>query len=355
MLNFSIRPVLWIHKLDSKGKAPIMICVTINRQRTYKKTSYKIAESQWKDGEIINHPNAKVVNAAISKQISELEEEITIKQLEGSRVTAKSIKKKAIADKTFAAFAKEVRADNKEINRITLFGGESLQLSEITVSFLRKYDQHEKKRGMSQNTRNTTFKYLRRIINQAKAEGLIKSNPFEEYDIPRYVQSDRIYLVEDERNKMLSLLDKKLSPGMRSTLTFFLFGCYSGLRHSDWCRFSPDWVQDGFLKLRAKKNKASVVLPVGPTLARIITQLEGKPHSNQKCNVHLKALGVMAGIEKEITTHTGRHSFGYLCASNRLPKSVTAELLGVTAKTVEVYYHLSGANIIEQANILTTI
>jgi site-specific recombinase XerD len=354
MLNFSVRPVLWTHKKDTKGKCPVMICVTINRQRTYKKTSYKVLESQW-DGEIINHPNGKLFNTAIKQQISELEKEITTKQLEGARVTAKTIKKKNIDNRSFQSFAKEIRRDQKEINRITTYGGSDLQLTDITVTFLRRYDAHESKRGMSQNTRNTTFKYLRRIMNQAKAEGLIKENPFDNYDIPKYIQSDRLYLVEDERNKMIELLDKKLSPGMRSTLIFFLFGCYSGLRHSDWVRFSPDWVQDGFLKLRAKKNKASVVLPIGPTLARIISLIEGKPSSNQKCNVHLKALGVMAGIEKEITTHSGRHSFGYLCASNRLPKSVTAELLGVTVQTVEVYYHLSGQNIIDQASVLKSI
>lgn len=331
-----------------------MICVTINRQRTYKKTSYKVLEDQW-NGQVIGHPNAKLFNAAISQQVAELEKEITSRQLQGDKVTAKLIKKSDKSDPDFRSYAREVRYVNKEINRLEEFAGKGFRVGEVTVTFLRKYDTHEKKRGMGQNTRNTTFKYIRRIISQAKAEGVIKVNPFDEYDIPKYQQSERLYLVESEREKMLALLDTKLSPTLRPVLVHFLLGCYSGLRHSDWLRFTPDWVQDGFLKLRAKKNKASVVLPIGPTLARIISEIDRKPDTGQKCNVKLKVLAKLAGIDKEITTHTGRHSFGYLCASNRLPKSVTAELLGVTVQTVEVYYHLSGQNIIDQASVLKSI
>ena len=69
----------------------------------------------------------------------------------------------------------------------------------------------------------------------------------------------------------------------------------------------------------------------------------------------LKAIADGAGIAKQLTTHAARHSFGYLCASNKIPKSVTAELMGVNTHTVEVYYHLAGENIIQQAQVLKTL
>ena len=55
---------------------------------------------------------------------------------------------------------------------------------------------------------------------------------------------------------------------MYNTLTWFLFGCYTGLRHSDWEQFDyKKRVEGEFLKLRAKKNGRWVVLPIGKTLA----------------------------------------------------------------------------------------
>jgi site-specific recombinase XerD len=210
---------------------------------------------------------------------------------------------------------------------------------------------------MANNTINTSFKYLRRIITQAFKEKLIKENPFDSYDIPRYRQTDRIYLTKDELATLVEYAEQ-LTGSLRVTGYFFLLGCYSGLRHSDWQRFNyQNMVHDGFIRIRAKKNKKHVVLPIGLTLSKILDVVKElpPPASNQKCNVMLKAIADAAGIKKPLTTHAARHSFGYLCASNKIPKSVTAELMGINTHTVEVYYHLAGENIIQQAAVLKTL
>lgn len=358
MLNYTVRAVYWKHKPNRQELCPIKIAVTINRKVTYIKTPFKVKGDHWNEEkkEVWHCSNAMNINALLRKQIAELEGAITTKQLEGQVVTKKLLKGNAHRDKTFKAFAKEVRYDGREVNRLETYH-EGLTLQEVDIAFLRRYERHERSRGMAPNTLNTTFKYLRRIINQAKSEGLVKDNPFDSYGIPRYQQTDRVYLVNEEREAMQKLL-KKETGELYTTLCYFLLGCYSGLRHSDWLLFDPvKMVHGGFLRLRAKKNKQFVVLPIGPTLEGIINRIRelGKPLSNQKCNVHLKALGGMAELKKAVTTHTGRHSFGYLCANNRLPKSVTAELMGISTQTVEVYYHLSGQDIADQAAILKLI
>lgn len=110
---------------------------------------------------------------------------------------------------------------------------------------------------------------------------------------------------------------------MRNTAYYFLLGSYSGLRHSDWVRFNYEtMVEDGFLKLRAKKNKKYVVMLIGKTLNKILHVVKElpPPMSNQKCNVMLKAIGTSVAIKKELTTHVARHSFGCMCAANKIPK-----------------------------------
>lgn len=355
MHSYTIRTVLWVHKKTITGLCPLKIAVTVARKVTYIGTPYKLKETSWDGKEIINYKNAALLNTDLRNRIAELEKKITLGNMEGLPITGHFLKGTS-ESKSFVKFAREIKKNEKEITRVVAFAGEGVLLSDFTAVFLRKYETHERARGMAQNTINLTFKYLRRIIRQAKAEKLIKENPFDDFRVPKYVQSERVYLVESEKKKLIGKLDK-LTGTLYETLCWFLFGCYTGLRHSDWLRFKPEMSDGKFLKLRAKKNGKWVVLPIGPTLSRILDLIGSLPPpiSGQKFNVQLKAIAEIAKVNKPITSHVARHSFATMCATNKIPQSVTAELLGVDIKTVRVYYHLTGEAIAEQAAILTTI
>lgn len=353
MTRFTIRPVLWLHKKNKEGLFPLMIALTVSRKVRYIATSFRLKDNQWEEGSIINYPNAAAANAVLRKQITGLEKELLDRELEGEHIQAKKI------NHSFQVFAKEVKGDTipnkKEITRIIAYAG-NLSITDINVAFLRKYEQHERGRGMSNNTVNTTFKWLRRIMNQARQERLIKENPFDDYKVPKYVQTDRTYLVESEKKELIKLLPK-VTGEMYNTLCYFLLGCYSGLRHQDWKHFNSDKVENGFLKLRALKNKQMVVLPIGPTLNKIIKRVLKcpPPLSQTKSNIYLKAIGNMAGLKKNLTNHVSRHSFAMMCASKGIPRSVTAELMGISEDVVKVYYHLTGVDIAIQAAILKEV
>lgn len=352
----TIRPILWTHREDKNGTCPLMIAVTIDRKVTYYKSGFRLKESQWKDGEIVRYTNSNEANATIRKKIAGIDKEILTRELAGETVTVKTLRNSST--KTIKAFAIEVRGNtlhnNKEINRLEKVSP-GITLDQVTVTFLRKYEQKERARGMSQNTINTTFKWFRRIMRQAKKEKLIQYNPFDDYSVPRYEQTDRTYLNEEEKQKLL----KKLEDGypFYNTLCYFLLSCYTGLRHQDWQKFGADRIDGDYFRLRATKNKQLVVLPIGPTLRKLIDRAlkTDPPGSMQHCNRELKLIGVDAGVKKILTCHVGRHSFAYMCATNRIPKSVTAELMGISERVVEVYYHLEGTDISEQAAALKLV
>jgi site-specific recombinase XerD len=381
-MAYSVTAVHWTYRKNVKDIYFIKILVTVNSIPTFLPTPHKVHKDQWdKENQVVkNHPNAREINADLRRLISAKETELLQATRAGEKITRELIKG-VKPESSFIKFAQEIakRVKNKkgedvveprvekELNRLIAYKGSGILLADIDVTWLRKYNEHEKARGIAQNTRNTTFKYLRRVMTQAASEKLIKSNPFDDYDIPKYEQGDTVYLVEEEKAALIKLFDKLPSGPLYNTLCYFLLACYAGPRHSDWRKFHENnMAYDGFLRLRPKKKSTGfVVLPIGPTLNKIlkrIQDLNAPPMSLQKCNEYLKALFAMAevkmngkkiiGIKKEGTTHVGRHSFGYQCASLGIPKSTTAELLGVTVQTVEVYYHLTGENIIKQAAAL---
>lgn len=360
MQNFTIRPLILPHKANKKGITTVRIAVTVGTQITYIATTHRIHLDQW-DNEnkaVVRHENAKLINVSVKRKMAGIEAELIKNSIQGIPISKSVIKGKAAVTRTFKDYASEVKYHQNKIKRVTEFGGENVMLSEITVEWLRKFETYWREKKHSQNTLNTSFKYIGRILTQAKAEKLISEDPFEHFRKPKFIQTDRVYLVDSELKKLVSLLDKPIDESLMVTLKYFLLACYTGIRHSDWGKFEYDkWVEDSYVKLRATKNKVHVVMPIGKTLNKILKAVanQPKPFSNQKCNEKLKAIAAIAGIKKNISTHTGRHSFGYLCAANGLPESTTAALLGVSAQTVKVYYHLAGENIKMQAEVLKHI
>ena len=62
-------------------------------------------------------------------------------------------------------------------------------------------------------------------------------------------------------------------------------------------------------------------------------------------NETLKILAKMVGIKKNVTTHVARHSFAVRCAELGISIETTAELMGVTVKTCQIYYRITGRKI----------
>lgn len=364
MQKYTIRPVFWPHKINSKGLGPIMIAVTISRKARFFKTGLSIKLEEWKENMVAGHGNAALYNRVIRERITEIEAEMLSRALSGEQVTSRNVKATRFVN--VFEFVEDVKKNMPgatqrrytcESNRLKKYAGPKLEFKEITTQFMRNYERHERNRGQAQNTLNTTIRWMKAIMNKARKEGILRELPI--YQTPKYINPERIYLVEDERQEWLKYWrEKKCDGSMYNTLTWFLFGCYSGLRHSDWEQFDyKRRVEGEFLKLRAKKNGRWVVLPIGKTLAEIIETVKDTPAplSGDKMRAYLKILAGRIGCSRNVTTHTARHTFGCLCAQLRLPKSTAAELMGISEKVVQVYYHLTGADIIEQAAALKEV
>jgi len=356
MLNYSIRPVLWTHKANAKGDCPLKICITIDRKRAYKKTPYRLKEYQFRDGLVVGIHNAAIINAFINREKQAIEEQMYARTAANEVITINDFQndKRGIL---LEEYAKIIRYDKTRVARILKYQP-GLRMTGIDLNFLRAFEQHERKRKSHPNTIHSTFKYLSQLLAAAEREGIIEKNPMKLFKKPKYTKPEKDYLSDKEIKKLWKLLDKPLEENTRGTLVYFLLACYTGLRHSDWATFNPRTMyKDNLLRLRAYKNKMDVVIPVGPSLKKLIALTGQVPPalSNQKCNVHLKAISIMAELGKKITCHTARHTAGNLFASNGLNISIVAQLLAISENTAKVYFHLSGADITAQAAVLRTI
>src|SRR5690606_26350749 len=106
-------------------------------------------------------------------------------------------------------------------------------------------------------------------------------------------------------------------------LRAFLFTCFTSLRISDVYSANSDWeVQDNFLEFIPFKNRKRgkiIKIPILPIAKRFVKKGNGLyfdlPNSVQY-NETLKELADKAQINKNITSHVGRHTFGYLYMVN---------------------------------------
>lgn len=157
-------------------------------------------------------------------------------------------------------------------------------------------------KGLAPNTIHKAVNRLKTIMSEAfdrkyTTNSAWRSNRF---TAPRE-QTDAIYLTEQEIGR-IAALDLSARPAYERTRDSFLFGCYTGLRYSDFSSVAPEniSVMDGItiLKKRQVKTRRFVAIPLFAPALEIVEKYGGAPPvvNNQVMNRHLKEIARIAGI-----------------------------------------------------------
>lgn len=390
--SIDLRLILWTYDKPLKkrpGCFPIKLELYVDGRRPKTGTNQYVQPDQWDEDkqEVFNHPDAKFINTIIRKKKRHYQDKIE-KMLALDEEIPLDLFEEGKSKKAFFTFCKEVRPDEVTqtmISRITDFWGREPTFKEMNMDFMRKFEAWhkdlipDKKTGilklrLHSNTLNNSARYLRRILGQAETEGYLRKNPFNKkyggYKVPEVIESETEFLNEPERERLWQLfLDYKTKYDNQSkpmyddkykTLVYFTLATLTGFRHSDWSKFDPkERVQeDNMIRLRAHKNKKWVVMEMGAKLKTVIDEIRKIglfTLDNKETNTWLRKLGPEAKIDKDFTSHAGRHTFGCLCASMGLQKQHTAYFMGISIKVVEVYYHLTGEAMKEQTKMLAAV
>lgn len=366
----TIKKVIRKDRVNTKGEAPIIIRITVDRKPTYQNTGERVYPGWWdEESELVTpkHPNAKLINAKLDKIVSEIKAGLLKEELQDRIITPEVVKKKIRPTKKSPDFhnyclnlVEDWKGKKKEstrikyvheLNKIKRFAPR-LQFHDITAEWLNKYEKYQREVLLNGNNNiNRSFRNLKTFFLAAILEGLIQDNPFKKHPGPGYKAPRREGLTSQELKRFTDVLTEgKVSGADLVAGWFFVFSCYTSLRYSDCAQFNPEEHirENKRILLNMVKTEDDVTMIITPKIREALKMIEpyiGKMPTNQECNRAVKEIAKEAKIKKKPTFHWARHTFGYNCAETNMPIEVAAKLMGHSStKTTAVYYHISDRN-----------
>ena len=360
-------------KTDSTGKKDFRLALrlTVNRKRSYYHLGQNLKPEFWDElGEKVktSHPKHKQLNRLIRKKFDEIEDIIFDLETSRQNYTAKgvidSIRKNTrklsffeladehIADLINANKHNRAISDRSKINTIKEFvKNRNLTFEEIDEHLLKKMKIYLRNTAnISERSTMNVLVMIRLLYNNAISKKIVdrKFYPFGKDKIKiKYPQTIKIGLDENEIRK-IEALDLEVGTPTWHTRNIFLFSFYlAGIRISDVLRMEwKDINGDRLYYKMSKNNKAdSLKLPqpvnnilnlyrtdrrigsdyIFPDLKNlsardsktIYTRIKS---SIKRHNANLKIIAGLAEIDKKITNHIARHSFGNIAGDKVSPQ-----------------------------------
>ncbi len=353
-------PVSVRFKTLANGNKSIYLDIYLEGRRHYEFLRLYLLPETGKDKAIAKRKNKEtmnVVNAIVAKKV------LDIKNGKAGIITSKSKMKLVDWLDAFCAYkAKNAKsqesvktADNMK-KHIVKYAGDGVYMKDVDRKFCLgwiDYLKNATKRGgqpLSNVTRKVYLTCFGTAINKAVRDGIIPSNPLAMIDARDKIsmpESERVYL-DIEEVKRLAATD------CYSILTkqAFMFSCFSGLRISDirCLRWSDiEEVTDGNgnrqyrLTKTMEKTKRVVSYQLSKEAMRWLPERNGElvfaDLTAQSCiNTHIKRWASDAGIQKNVSFHTARHTFATMMLTMGADIYTTSKLLGHSRiSTTEVY------------------
>lgn len=225
---------------------------------------------------------------------------------------------------------------------------------------------------LSKRTQSRVLSSLKSFFDYLVLEGDRTDNPCDRIDSPKLGRYLPDVLSVGEVAAIIESVRVEAPSGRRDrAILEMLYGC--GLRVSELCslRISHVYADEGFVRIVGKGNKERLV-PLGePAAEAFISYLEvrgdayapmyddiaflnrfGKPMSRVAVFNMIKKQALAAGVVKNISPHTFRHSFATHMIENGADLRVVQEMLGhESVLTTEIYTHIDAGT--WQSNILS--
>ncbi|MCK7591352.1 site-specific integrase [Subsaxibacter sp. CAU 1640] len=379
----SISPFL-VKRPNANNLHPISIRIIKDRKPSYIYLGQAIKMNQWDSKNCCvksSHPDYLEINQLIIMKLSKINKRLLNAEIDDERMTSISIKEQVTSedDNEFFTVAKIFLAqikDRKQFHqhdiqekRIEIFKNflkrESFYVNELNVEILRKFESFlRNKRKIADRTIANYMITLRTICNLAKSKSLsnVQSYPFGKgkYQI-KFPETKKIGLNMDEIKILESI--ENLTEAQQYALNVWLISFYfAGIRVGDLLMLKWKDFLDGRLHYRMGKNNKLVSLKI-PEKALVILEnldkdensmfvfkeLEGVNINDKRLlktriktatrnfNRRLEIIAAKAGIDKKISMHIARHSFGNI-SGDKIPIQLLQKLYRHSSVTTTILY-----------------
>lgn len=195
-------------------------------------------------------------------------------------------------------------------------------------------------------------------------EGKREDNPCDKVDAPKLGRYLPVVLSVEEVNAIIDSVDTSTPSGARDrAILEILYGCGLRVSEASSLRISQVFLEEGFVRVVGKGDKERLV-PMGESAVEAFGQwlaVRPEPDGPQYSDIAflnrfgkqlsrisifkmIKKQALLAGVTKEISPHTFRHSFATHLVENGADLRAVQEMLGhESILTTEIYTHIDTA------------
>lgn len=355
------------------GRHKIRIALRHKHETTYIVTRFIISENQFKNGQVVKHPEASAINRKLRNILDDLQEKLdSIKHLElySCRQIKEIISTDNLSDEqTFSSacsnFVDYLKSEGRDSYALSIervgryfrdFGRGDILLSDLTPSLVQNFAAFIRKRKVTETTVNTMLAQMKSVVNRAIREWNIS------YDIHPFVTTRisaapirKLDLTVQNFNKIRESSPEKRKLIMARDL-FCLSFYLGGMNLIDIMQtdFRKDVLEYSRSKTKGRMQSDYVITFTIPSQAREIIcrwmdKRTGKLDFGYKFTYHnfsqyvTYSLGDLAeelNIDERVTFYSARKSFAQYASEIGIPDGIIDYCLGHSDKSKGVirYY-----------------
>lgn len=376
------------NKLNKNGQALVQLLAYVpkSRRRKYISTEIYLSPAQWdeKSSLVIDHQLAAQLNWKLTDIKRAYEKKVIdlMRRYDQCRLDdlSRDSSNNYLSFLEFYENEIEIAKKNRAYATIQTYWSalhklkeyrSSIYFQDLDYRFIQGFDGYLSGLKLRQTVIAKYHKIIKRMISQARKKSMIESNPYDRFPIKAGEPTPRVYLTMLEVGRLEALEFESDELYLERITDGFLFSCYTSLRdESNKTLTANMFYKDGsnyYLKFTSKKTVKTNRLPLsklypveGSPLSKPELLLEKAIAFNQQFYGHsyktqplfgemtsqdrnrkLKIIATRASINKNLTTHVGRYTFGTHMANKIPPHLLQAIMQHSSYKTTLAYINLS--------------
>ena len=266
---------------------------------------------------------------------------------------------KSLSNNTVDAYCRDIIKINEFFNNELT----SKKINELSYQDFQSYLSHLNNQKINARSQSRVISSIRSFFKYLLLEKIVEENPSDLLENPKTGKKLPEFLTIKEVDELVQQIDRSKSDGERNlAIIEVLYGC--GLRVTELIelKISEIYWKEGFIRVIGKGNKERLI-PLGKIASKHLKVYINEVRTHQKISNDfidhvflnkngkklsrvmvfkiIKRLTELAGIKKNVSPHTLRHSFATHLVEGGADLRAVQEMLGhQSITTTEIYTHL---------------